>query len=94
MDVEERDAKLKRTEAGKGLPKVKLPLLEGKSKYLQFVRALHEWMKDFTNKEGVYEGDHINLLKLIKEAMCTSKDKEIVGNMFSLDEALGYLNGR
>ena len=53
IEIEENDAKLKRTEADKGLPKVKLPLLEGRSKYLQFALALHEQMKDFTNKEGV-----------------------------------------
>ena len=70
--VEKMSKMIKRTEAGKGLPKVKLPLLEGKSKYLHFALALHEQMKDFTNNDGVYEANHLKLFKLIKEAMSTT----------------------
>ena len=53
------------------MPKVKLPMLEGKRKYLQFALALQEQTKDFTNSEGDFEGDKNKLLKLIKEAMHT-----------------------
>ena len=39
------------------MPKVKLPLLEGKEKYLQFTMAYQEQTKDFTNELGQFEGD-------------------------------------
>ena len=67
---------MKRTEAGYGLPKVKLPLLDGKSKYLQFALALHEQMKDFSNTDIVYEGNNLKPLQLIEEAMSTTQDKQ------------------
>ena len=55
-DLEVSDNKLKKWK-WKNMPKVKLPLLEGKRKYLQFGLALQEQTKDFTNSEGHIEGD-------------------------------------
>ena len=81
VDLEDSDSKLKKTELGKNIPKVELPLLEGKGKYLQFALALQEQIKDFTNSEGNFEGDKNKLLQLIKEAMYTKKDKLLVGSM-------------
>ena len=74
------------------MPKVKLPLLEGKGKYLQFTLALQEQTKDFTNSSGELEGDRSKLLQLIKEVMHSQEGKKLVGNMFNLDDALNYLN--
>ena len=42
---------------GKNMPKVKLPLLDGKGKYLQFAMAYQKHTKDFTNELGQFEGD-------------------------------------
>ena len=47
-------------------------------------------MKDFTNQEGIFEGDHHKVLQLIKEAMCTPQDNQIIGNVFSPEEALNF----
>ena len=49
-------------------------------------------LRDFTNKDGIFEGDHFKVLQLVKESMCTPQDKQIVNNMFSLEEALNDSN--
>ena len=94
LDLEESDSKLKTMELGKNMPKVRLLLLEGKRKYIQFVLALQEQIKDFTNPESEFEDDKNKLLQLIKEAMHSKEDKHLVGSMYNLNDALCYLNTR
>ena len=80
---------------GKNLPKVTLPALESKGKYLQFALALEEQTKEFINpatKE--FEGDKNKLLQLVKNAMVVNEDKKMVGDMYELNEAIEYLNER
>ena len=48
------------------MPKDKLPLLDGKGKYLQFAMAYQEQTKYFTNELGQFEGDKNKLLQLVK----------------------------
>ena len=67
FELEDSDLKLKKVEMGKNFPKVTLPALESKGKYLQFALALQEQTKEFTNpvtKE--FEGDNNKLLQLVK----------------------------
>ena len=57
--------------------------------------AYQEQTRDFTNKQGQFEGDKNKLLQIIKDAMCDKEDKKkLVGGMYNLDNALCYLKTR
>ena len=88
LDAEENDYKEKKLDLGKNMMKVKLPLLDGKGKYLQFAMAYQEQTKDFTNELAQFEGDKNKLLQLVKDAMCDKEDKKILGVTYSLDSAV------